>query len=90
MAFPWRNGELKYADRRCRAACGYCRKCSIGQTAQASAYHLTLRMLSAQSRRPTVVLDAAVRRFIADIRASYSIMSAVTSVCGLCCRYDKG
>ena len=47
-----------------------------------SARKATLRMsLTAQSRRPTVVLDAEVRRVIADIRASCSIMLAGTSVC---------
>jgi hypothetical protein len=41
-----------------------------------------LGSLPAQSRRPTVVLDAAVRPVEPDIRASCSIMSAGTSVCG--------
>ena len=45
------------------------------------AQHLSLSAHSCRSRPPQV---AAVQPVIADIRASYSIMSAGTSVCGQC------
>ena len=48
-----------------------------------SARKATLRMsLTAPSSRSAHVRDAAARRVIGDIRASCSIMSAGTSVCG--------